>query len=102
MAPVSISEHVSVIDQLKDSFDATPDVDQLHDIHSLREEIASHCDSSEDRIKSIIKGELAATLFSLLQPVPRPPPSPSRTSIRPCCMRLFLPLWLDTLPLHGP
>jgi len=89
MAPVSISEHVSVIDQLKDSFDATPDVDQLHNIHSLREEIASHCDSSEDRIKSIIKGELAVIL-----PPPAPRPLPIRTSIRPWCMRLLLRLWL--------
>lgn len=67
MAPVSIAEHVSVIDQLRDNFDATPDVDQLRQIHTLTEEIDTHCDSTENRIKSIIKGQLDK---------PHPPPRP--------------------------
>ena len=56
MAPVSIAEHISLIDQLKDSFEGDPDLDHLHEVHLLTEEINSHCDTSEDRIKSIIRG----------------------------------------------
>ena len=63
MAPVSIAEHVSVIEQLKDSFDAKQDIGQLREVHTLTEEIDTHCDSSESRIKNIIKRER------------RPPPS---------------------------
>ena len=58
MAPVSIAEHISLIDQLKDSFEVETDLDHLNDVHSLSKEIITHCDSSEDSIKSIIKGVL--------------------------------------------
>ena len=70
---MSIAEHVSVIDQLKDSFDARPDLDQLHEINTLTEDINTHCDSSEDRIKSIIKGNLTVRplVGSLGRPRPR-------------------------------
>ena len=93
MAPVSISEHVSVIDQLKDSFDAKSDVDQLHDIHNLQEVIVTHCDSSEDHIKSIIKGELAATPLPVTRP--QPPALSIAPSTRLCCIRLILRLRLE-------
>ena len=75
-----------MIEQLKDSFDATSDVDQLHEIHNLREGIVTHCDSSEDRIKITIKGELAAIspppAFPVPPPPPRIPPHPVATACR--------------------
>lgn len=55
-APDSLAGHVSVMHQLKDSYDAATDVEKVHEVDLLHEEISEICQTNEDRIRNIIKG----------------------------------------------
>lgn len=78
-APDSLAGHVSVMHQLKDSYDAATDVEKVHEVDLLHEEISEVCELNESRIREVIKGKNKDPILEFLPVDNIPPPPPPNT-----------------------